>query len=334
MGSVDIGVLISRVESELKSFQHTTSIDGQYLHACNEIRGYFFRNGQTDYCPQMLEDYLHILDEQKKSEEQKVWRWKINQKDAFMIHETSVTGHVQWTHISPYNLVFADIHLESIRQVFLSSLQEENLSWATIGLRDYVLRTALRCCNITTSAELYALSAEEVELIVRSFSGKCQQSSLSTILNTLQTILRSLYETGYIKDELAGIIFKPTHHRYYIVSYMTNDDESNFVTVLDELPLRDKAMALLALKLGMRNKDICCLQFSEIDWRNDKIRINQHKTGEPLVYPLTATVGNAIFGYLENERPKASFPFFSSDTGTLSSYRKNIPNDLQSNRQG
>lgn len=306
---VDMGVLITCIESELKPLRHTKSIDGQYLHACKDIREYFFHKGHTDYSPQVLEDYLRFLNEQNKSGKIKAWRWKINQKAAFMIREISATGHVQWMHISSHILAFADVNLESIRQAFLSSLHEENLSQATIDLRDYVFRTALMYCNITTSAELYVLSAENVELSVRSFSEKCELSSLTTILNNLRIILCFLYETGYIREMLASVIIIPAHHRYNIVGYMTNDDESNFLAVLDELPLRDKAMALLALKLGIRNKDICCLKFSEIDWKKDKIRINQHKTGVPLVYPLTAAVGNAVWDYLKNERPKASSPF-------------------------
>jgi integrase len=41
-----------------------------------------------------------------------------------------------------------------------------------------------------------------------------------------------------------------------------------------------------------------------IDWRDDRIRLIQKKTGEPLVLPLLSDVGNALMDYILNERPK------------------------------
>lgn len=46
------------------------------------------------------------------------------------------------------------------------------------------------------------------------------------------------------------------------------------------------------------------MTFSQIDWAEDKIRLIQSKTGEPLVLPLLPEVGNAIWEYIQEERPK------------------------------
>ena len=43
----------------------------------------------------------------------------------------------------------------------------------------------------------------------------------------------------------------------------------------------------------------------EIDWEADEIRIVQNKTGIPLVLPLTAVIGNAIYDYITLERPES-----------------------------
>jgi integrase len=66
---------------------------------------------------------------------------------------------------------------------------------------------------------------------------------------------------------------------------------------------RDRAIVLLGLLTGMRACDIVTLRLGDIDWRNDTISIIQHKTGNPLVLPLTATIGNAIMDYIADERP-------------------------------
>lgn len=69
---------------------------------------------------------------------------------------------------------------------------------------------------------------------------------------------------------------------------------------------RDKAIGLLALFTGLRGCDILGLKLKDIDWENDLILINQEKTGVPLRLPLRPIVGNAIYDYICQERPKCS----------------------------
>lgn len=93
------------------------------------------------------------------------------------------------------------------------------------------------------------------------------------------------------------------------IQYLTKEEISRIKLVLEEdlsLSLQNKAICLLALYTGMRSSDICSLTFKDIDWESDLIRIRQQKTGNPLVLPLRAVVGNAIFDYILKERPKSS----------------------------
>jgi len=80
------------------------------------------------------------------------------------------------------------------------------------------------------------------------------------------------------------------------------DDMSNTLT------LCDRAIGKLALYTGLRGCDIATMKLTSIDWDCDIIRINQQKTGNPLELPLAATVGNAIYDYLTNERPSVENP--------------------------
>ena len=85
---------------------------------------------------------------------------------------------------------------------------------------------------------------------------------------------------------------------------LTKEETARVVEELDKVPLRDKAIILLALDLGLRDSDIRELTFENIDWQNDRIRIVQKKTGVPLELPLLDEVGNAIFDYITKERPQ------------------------------
>ena len=68
---------------------------------------------------------------------------------------------------------------------------------------------------------------------------------------------------------------------------------------------RNYAMLLLASRLGLRASDIAHLQFSNIDWEKNEIRIVQYKTGNPISLPLLSDVGNAIIDYLKYGRYKS-----------------------------
>lgn len=74
------------------------------------------------------------------------------------------------------------------------------------------------------------------------------------------------------------------------------------------LSLRDKAIGTILFFTGLRPCDIAALTMDDIDWDKDEIRLVQNKTNVPLVLPLTAVIGNAIYDYIAEERPKSRRP--------------------------
>mgnify|MGYP002623215901 CR=1 FL=1 len=68
---------------------------------------------------------------------------------------------------------------------------------------------------------------------------------------------------------------------------------------------RDKAIALLAIRLGIRFIDIKNLKFDNINWAENKICFTQSKTNKYVELPLPEQVGLAIINYIKNARPKS-----------------------------
>lgn len=96
--------------------------------------------------------------------------------------------------------------------------------------------------------------------------------------------------------------------------YMTEEESLQLQDGLEKLgaiSLRDKAIMSLLFYTGLRGVDISKMNLSDIDWRADRISLVQSKTGVPIVLPLRATVGNAIYDYIKNERVN------EKDTDTL-----------------
>ena len=95
------------------------------------------------------------------------------------------------------------------------------------------------------------------------------------------------------------------------IQYLTQDEIRLLRAAVESsgFSARNKAVILLLLFTGLRGCDIAGLTFSSIDWEKERILVEQQKTSMPVEIPLSAVVGNAIYDYLEQERP---------DTGALS----------------
>jgi integrase len=94
------------------------------------------------------------------------------------------------------------------------------------------------------------------------------------------------------------------------IQYLTREEvETIHASLYDDtakLSLRDRAIGNLLFFTGMRACDIAAMERNSIDWDADEIRLLQQKTGASLILPLTAAIGNSIFDYITNERPKSS----------------------------
>ena len=94
------------------------------------------------------------------------------------------------------------------------------------------------------------------------------------------------------------------------IQYLTLEEVSVLRKLVTDnsLSMRNAAILALLLYTGLRGCDISGMQLGSIDWEHDVIHICQQKTEEPLELPLSSTVGNIIFDYLQHERPLSNDP--------------------------
>lgn len=93
------------------------------------------------------------------------------------------------------------------------------------------------------------------------------------------------------------------------IEYITADEIYKIKTILEsdnDISLRNKALVTILLYTGLRSCDIVNLKLDNINWEDETIEIIQSKTEVPLILPLTISVGNAIFNYIENERQNSN----------------------------
>jgi len=156
----------------------------------------------------------------------------------------------------------------------------------------------------------------------------------------LRSFLRYLRAAGVIDHDLASSVGSPS--RYWNEAIPSAFTDSQVKTILastrkDRSPVgrRDYAILLLLATYGLRAGEARRLRLEDIDWRRERFRITQSKTGRSSHLPLTTTVGEAVLDYLRHGRPKSEHrevflrtkaPYlpFSSGSGLASIVRRRL----------
>lgn len=71
------------------------------------------------------------------------------------------------------------------------------------------------------------------------------------------------------------------------------------------IELRDIAIVMLGLRMGIRSSDILALQISDFDWKQRTVSFIQKKTRKAITLPVPNDVGNSIYKYIIHGRPKS-----------------------------
>ena len=125
----------------------------------------------------------------------------------------------------------------------------------------------------------------------------------------IRCFLRYLHGTGRIRRDLASSVISPTVYAFENIPSSLRPEEVAAILKTarkDRSPkgLRDYAILMLLSTYGLRAGEVTAMQLSNIDWRNERLRIRHSKTGGLLELPLLPSVGNAILAYLRKGRPK------------------------------
>jgi len=229
---------------------------------------------------------------------------------AHVLLEVAHTGCYHWEPIHR-KISCNTPEIEVIRQQYINFLKQRNLQKSSIELRDYVFRKTVEFAGIETKKDLQSLTPQKVQVVIGKFASICSSRSMSTILPILRSILKFFHTSGLVKRELSGMVMGGFVQRGSVATYISQENQKKLISGLGKECKRTRAIIFLALRLGLRDCDICHLTFQNIDWQHDKIYLTQKKTGEPLVLPLLPEVGNALMDYILNERPKRndSYPY-------------------------
>ena len=144
---------------------------------------------------------------------------------------------------------------------------------------------------------------------IRAAGDAMPSPSLRCMVTALRSFLRFLHVTGRVAGSLvAAVPPLKTWPRTALPSVLPANDARRLVAGCDRATprgLRDAAIVLVLLRLGLRASEIARLALGDIDWRAGEMTI-KGKGGRNDRLPLPVEVGEAIAAYLRGGRPPSS----------------------------
>lgn len=152
-------------------------------------------------------------------------------------------------------------------------------------------------------------------------------SKAKQVVTSVRMFLRFLIATQRCRPGLDATI--PVIAQWRLSSlprHLATSEVERLIACCDErtaTALRDKAIILLAARLGLRAGDISGLTFDAIDWKRGRLRVSG-KTRREVWLPIPQECGDAILAYLEGERQRIAGPQVfvkaSAPHGPIASY--------------
>lgn len=125
----------------------------------------------------------------------------------------------------------------------------------------------------------------------------------------LRSFLRYLHAEKLIAKDLSSAVSGPIMYKFEDIPRAFTEQQVKALletTRQDKTPtgVRDHAILLLLSTYGLRAGEVVRLRLDDIDWRADRLRVRQSKSGAESFLPLLPPVGEALLNYLRHGRPQ------------------------------
>lgn len=301
--SVPLTFLITKTLMEVGKAGLTESTIGQYKKALKDFNEHASQNGVFNYSRSFCNGYLSQNETDHGNGEIKTWVRKLRRRSLMCLLYVAEHGDFSWRRFTRFEDSLP-VDMQEIERVYLHELEARNLEPKTIDLHRYVTHEMLIMFQKEQTQHLRTLDTAEITHMLGTFSQKCNTNSMNTIVPIIRVVLAFLYLRGYVEKDFGPSIMTPRCTRKRAKGFISLKDEKRLIREIASLNKRDKAILLLALETGLRESDILGMRFSQLDWKKNTITVSQKKTGELLVLPLLADVGNSLAAYILEERPK------------------------------
>src|SRR4030042_4132589 len=155
--------------------------------------------------------------------------------------------------------------------------------------------------------EFQQLTIDEVREYVCNKAKRYKPKTSKVLSTSLRAFFRFLLMTNRILHPLHDAVPSVAYRRLSTIpKYLTGDQFEILLSsfnVSSPIGLRNKAMAYLMARLGLRSHEAVQITIEDINWREATITIKKNKSRRTLYLPLTKEIGDIVALYLQKGRP-------------------------------
>lgn len=123
----------------------------------------------------------------------------------------------------------------------------------------------------------------------------------------IRQLLSFMADEGLISQTLVYVVSASSAPRRSIVTVLNDEMVAGIYgfreSASSPLELRDIAIVMLGLRMGIRSSDILALQISDFNWKQKTLSFIQKKTRKAITLPVPTDVGNSVYRYIVHGRP-------------------------------
>lgn len=153
------------------------------------------------------------------------------------------------------------------------------------------------------------VTAAAVSTFLLGVASEQKPTKTKTTATALRSLLRFLHVDGQVSFSLVGVVPSVASRRLAPFPQALEPEEvARLLAACDRetgAGLRDYAIILLLVRLGLRAGDVAGLGLDDIDWRSGELTV-AGKNRRPERLPLPYDVGEAIVAYLRGGRPSTA----------------------------
>ena len=180
---------------------------------------------------------------------------------------------------------------------------------APLTIRNYssYIREFLKTKYRDGQIDLRRLDSNDVREYVFAKATIYKPKTTKSLLTSLRTFFRFLRMINEIRIPLENVIpTVPDRRKSTIPKYLTDEQLQSLLSSFDlsyPIGLRNRAMALLMARVGLRSCEVAQLTLDNVNWRDGIIQIDKSKSRRGSSLPLSREVGQALVAYIRKGRP-------------------------------
>jgi site-specific recombinase XerD len=309
MNEVSFSNLIEKAREALQSLGLKKSTIKHYDRIWRRLKDYFSEQAQETFSEKLAAKYVNKLRRKLDSGKISINLYRFSRRAVFILNDYHRQGFITWkcpkrgskTQLTEY--FFIQLH-----ETYISQLLKEQKSSATVQKYGVYSKRFLKYLELKKYENILEVGLEDVKSFIPYISKMHQPGGMPGELTALRSFLKFVDSKDLLTVDLSSAVPGSCATKTSILPTLNQGEEKKLLEAVNRTTAtgkRNYAIILLALRIGLRSKDIISLKLNDIKWRTNTIEIIQQKTNSPMLLPLLVDVGNAIASYIMDGRPKS-----------------------------